>query len=110
MVERPNAPADRAPPKSRLLPGPAAARAAALVALLLGVLSFAVSFVSVGALFIALAGLPAGIWGLYSDRRGQAIVGMLLCCVALAISGFQAAALLYQFQYGMSPWETPTSY
>jgi hypothetical protein len=82
-------------------------RAAALV---LGVLSLASSFFSVGALFLALAGLPVGIWGLFSERRGQAILGMLLCCAALAISGFQAAALLYQLRYGVSPWETPTGF
>jgi hypothetical protein len=76
----------------------------------LGVLSFASSFFSVGALFLALAGLPVGIWGLFSERRGQAIVGLLLCCAALAISGFQAAALLYQLRYGVSPWETPTGF
>ncbi|MCL4207793.1 MAG: hypothetical protein KJ000_35355 [Pirellulaceae bacterium] len=92
------------------LPGQWAAAGGAVAALVLGVLSLAASFFSVGALFLAMAGLPVGIWGLFSDRRGQAIVGMLLCCIALAISGFQAAALLYQLRYGVAPWETPTSF
>jgi len=86
-----------------------AAAGGAVASLVLGLLSLGSSFFTVGALFLALVGLPMGIWGLSSNRRGQAIVGLLLCCIALAISGFGAAALLYELRYGISPWETPGS-
>jgi len=97
-------------PRKPQYPGKAAAAGGAVAALVLGLLSLAASFFTVGALFLALVGLPMGVWGVSSSRRGQAIVGLLLCCVALAISGFGAAALLYELRYGISPWETPTGY
>jgi hypothetical protein len=103
------------PASKRTSPTPAypknpAAAGGAVAALVLGLLSVACSFFTIGALFFALAGLPVGIWGLYSNRRGQAIAGVLLCCIALAISGFHAAALIYEVRYGFTPWETPGTY
>lgn len=85
----------------------AAAGGSALASLGLGTLALICSWFTVGALFFALVGIPAGIWGLYSGRRNQAIVGLLLCCAALAISGFQAVVLFYELRYGFKPWAAP---
>ncbi|MCH5373815.1 MAG: hypothetical protein JJ992_07555, partial [Planctomycetes bacterium] len=97
-------------PQRPSYPKNAAAAGGAVAALVLGLLSLAASFFTIGALFFAVVGLAVGVWGLSSERRGQAIVGLLLCCIALAISGFGAAALLYEWHYGISPWDTPTNY
>lgn len=37
---------------------------------------------------VAVLGLLMGIWGLYSPRRNWALVGMLLCCLAIGIGTY----------------------
>jgi hypothetical protein len=96
--------------RALLLDNPSAAGAAAIAALVLGMFAFASSFFTSGALLLAIVGLPFGIFGLFSARRGSAAVGMLLCCIALAIAGFQALVWWYQLRSGMSPWDLPNGY
>jgi hypothetical protein len=96
--------------RALLLDSPSAAGAAAIAALVLGMFAFASSFFTSGALLLAIVGLPFGIFGLFSARRGSAVVGMLLCCIALAIGGFQALVWWYQLRSGMSPWDLPNGY
>jgi hypothetical protein len=87
-----------------------AAAAAAVTALALGVLALVCCPFTVGAVPIALVGLPLGAFGLFSVRRGCAVTGMLLCCIALAIGGFQAVVWWYQLRGGMSPWQAPAEF
>jgi hypothetical protein len=37
---------------------------------------------------VAVIGLLMGIWGLYSPRRNWALLGMLLCCLAIGIGTY----------------------
>ena len=58
------------------------------------------------AAIIALIGLVMGIWGLYSPRRGWALVGMLLCCLGVSIGTFTGARQLYLYLNRNAPIET----
>ena len=80
---------------------------AAVSSVVLGLASFMLSsYFPIGALAIAVVGLAMGVWGLYSTRRGVAVIGVILCCIALSISGFRSVVLLYKSHYGYSPWES----
>ncbi len=81
--------------------------AGSIGSVLLGLMSFAAAFVTVGAAVTAVIGVGMGIWGLYSSRRGFAILGLMLCCIALLLSGFQGAVDIYTQINGTSPFETP---
>ena len=80
----------------------------AVAALVLGVMSVIFSFFTSLAIITALLGLVMGIWGLYSTRRGPAIVGVLLCCFALAVGGFNGLVSVYKIRHGYAPWDAPT--
>ena len=80
---------------------------AAVSSVVLGLASLMLSsYFPIGALAIAVVGLAMGVWGLYSTRRGIAVLGVILCCVALSLSGFRSVVLLYKSVYGYSPWES----
>ena len=79
----------------------------AIAALVLGGMSFVFSYFTPLALVPAVVGLAMGIWGLYSTRRGMALAGVVLCCIAMAISGFNGLVALYTLQHGYAPWEAP---
>jgi hypothetical protein len=80
----------------------------AVAALVLGAMSLIFSFFTWLAIFTALIGLVMGIWGLYSTRRGSAIIGVLLCCVALAFGGFNGIVSIYTIRHGYAPWDAPS--
>ena len=85
-----------------------AAVGGAIAALLLGMLAlFAAFFMPIGGLVTSILGLGMGAWGVYSRRRVLALVGLLLCCLALALSGFNGVVELYTYLHGHSPWEQP---
>lgn len=87
-----------------------AATGGAIAALLLGIFGMCGSYyVPAGALVTAVLGIGMGLWGLYSDRRGLAIAGLLLCCLTLAMAGFFGAIELYVFINGRNPWELDPS-
>jgi hypothetical protein len=75
------------------------------LALLSGLASAAFSYYSFWALAGSLAGLVFGIWALAGKRRGAAMVGVILCCIALTISGYRALLVTYTAVMGYSPFD-----
>ena len=62
-----------------------------VTSLLLGISATVLAFVWPPAAIIAIVGLGMGLWGLSSPRRNLALVGMLLCCLAIGIGTFGMA-------------------
>ncbi|MBP88908.1 MAG: hypothetical protein CMJ64_19705 [Planctomycetaceae bacterium] len=59
-----------------------------------------------GGIVVAAFGIAIGTWGLSSRRCGVALAGLMLCCLCLAIAGFNTAVEVYVHFYGVAPWET----
>lgn len=95
------------PPRPSTLRRTSAAQGGAIAALVLGLMSLVASFYTLSAAIPAALGLILGAWGLFSPRRGPAILGLLLCFLALAVASFTGAVGLYKQAYGHAPWETP---
>ncbi len=103
-----------APALTANYPQHTAATGGAIGALVLGVLSLLSSFFvrGVGSVFVfapvflAMIGIGMGVWGLYSEKRGVALAGLLFCCVALAVAGFFGAVVLFEEINGYSPFES----
>lgn len=66
-----------------------------VTAVVLGLFSGLLAIVWPPAAVIAVLGLVMGIWGLRSPRRNLALVGMLLCCLAIGLGAFGGARALY---------------
>jgi len=64
-------------------------------AFVLGTLGLAFGLFGFWGLAAAIPGLVMGIWGLYSPRRNLALAAMLLCCLAIGLSSYMGARLLY---------------
>jgi len=109
-TERPPTPKTRYAVRQAKYPRHLASAGGSIAALVLGILSLIACFYTAGAVITAVIGLLMGVWGLYSTRRGPAIIGILLCCIAMAIGGFNGVAWIYETQYGYKPWETPSDY
>lgn len=119
-VGSPFAPDSSAPPAATYIPVSqpnysqnSTARGGAWAGLFLALLSFSLSFTgttALAALPLAVFGLLMGIWGLYARRRTIAIVAVLLCCLSMAISGFNCAVISYEMVNGVSPWESNQPY
>ncbi len=70
---------------ARLPPSPMthlAAKGGAVGAMVLGVLAFVGSFITSYAILNSIMGLALGLWGLKSDHRRTAMLGMALCLIA----------------------------
>jgi hypothetical protein len=68
-----------------------------VASIFLGIFAAALAVFWPVAAAIALLGLVMGIWGLYSPRRGWALVGMLLCCLAIGIGTYGFAHSVYVY-------------
>ena len=103
--------ADDAPPIRRPLAQPRSiqrtwALGGGIGSLLLGLISIVATwYIPYGPLFTSTLGLLLGIWGLYAERRGPAVIGLFLCCISLAISGFFTVVEVYTHIKGVSPFE-----
>jgi hypothetical protein len=80
-----------------------AAQGGAYTALALGLCGLALSFWRWEAAVIAFVGLIAGLWGIYSPRRNLALVGMLLCALAMGLGSYRGVSDLYVFLYKDAP-------
>lgn len=76
-----------------------------IAAILLGVFALILSFFRAEAAVIALLGLGMGLWGLYSPRRNWALVGVLLCCLAVGLGVYRGASDLYIYIKNQQPVE-----
>lgn len=95
-----------APPAMPIYPSNAGATGGAIASVVLGVMALAtIKFITPGALLISILGVGMGVWGLYSDRRTAAVLGLLLCCLAMSISGFLSAVQLFELINGYNPFE-----
>jgi hypothetical protein len=95
-----------APPVTPTYPSNAGATGGAIASIVLGVMALAtIKFITPGALLISILGVGMGVWGLYSDRRTAAVLGLLLCCLAMSISGFLSAVQLFELINGYNPFE-----
>jgi hypothetical protein len=74
-----------------------AALGGAYGALLLGLFGLALSWFRYEGAIVAVVGLLAGIWGIYSPRRNWALVGMLLCALAMGVGTFTGVNELYRY-------------
>ena len=73
------------------------AAACTFASLLVGVFCVMAGFFYWWALFIGLAGLLLGLFGLASpSRRPVAIAGIVLCCIGMCAASFQAAIAVQQ--------------
>ena len=94
-----NALATPAPMPSLVRPVPKTQNYAALggaySAVVLGLLGVVLAWFRYEAAIIGFIGLLAGIWGIYSPRRGLALAGMLLCCLAIGLGTFTGTRQLY---------------
>jgi len=62
-----------------------------VTSLVLGILALVLASFWPPAAIIAIVGIGMGIWGLSSPRRNLALVGMLLCCLAIGIGTYGMA-------------------
>jgi len=85
-----------------------AATSAAILTFPIGFVALVLAFYfPLGGIVVASFGIAVGTWGLHSRRRTVALSGLLLCCLCLALSGFNAAVELYVYFYGVKPWDAP---
>ena len=54
---------------------------------------------------VALIGMVMGIWGLYSPKRGWALVGLLICCLAIGIASYTGAKGLNAYMNRNKAWD-----
>jgi len=68
-----------------------------VTSIVLGVFAAVFAIIWPPAAAIAVLGLAMGVWGLSSQRRNWALVGMLLCCLAIGIGtyGLMRSAYIY---------------
>ena len=62
-----------------------------VTSLVLGLCAVVLALFWPPAAIIAVLGLAMGIWGLSSPRRNLALVGMLICCLAIGIGAYGVA-------------------
>lgn len=93
-------------PHAPRYPQNAGAVGGAIAAVVLGVMALVtLRLLAPAALLISIIGVGLGVWGLQSERRGAAVFGLLLCCIAMALSGFYTAVQLFELVNGYSPFE-----
>ena len=74
-----------------------------VASMVLGLFAACFALVWPPAAIIAVLGLMMGIWGLYSPRRNWALVGMLICCLAIGVGMYGGAKALYIWVQSQRP-------
>lgn len=76
-----------------------------IAAIFAGVISCIYAFDSLWALPLAALGVAVGACGLMGRHRGPALAGILICCVALTVSGYRALIAAYTWYTGYDPFD-----
>ena len=74
-----------------------AAKGGAVGAIVLGVLSFTGSFITSYAILNSLMGVLLGLWGLRSNHRRMALVGILMCLISAFFCAVEISAWVQSF-------------
>ena len=74
----------------------------------LGLFALVLSPFRAEAAIVALIGMAMGIWGLYSPRRAWALVGLLICCLAIGLASYTGAKALNAFLNRNKAWDPDT--
>jgi hypothetical protein len=82
-----------------------ASNGGAIAALVLGIFGLILAPLRFEGAIVGMVGLMMGIWGLYSQRRGWALAGLILCCLAIAIGMYTGVYWLFKFTNNATPWE-----
>ncbi len=82
-----------------------ASNGGAIAALVLGLFGIVLAPLRFEGAIVGAVGLVMGIWGLYSRRRGWALVGLILCCLAIGIGMYTGVFWLFQTINNANPWE-----
>ena len=77
--------------------------------IVLGVFALLLSWWRFEAAVVGLLGLVMGVWGLYSPRRGWALLGMLLCCLAIVLGTITGVLQLNVYLNRNAPIEIPVT-
>lgn len=93
-------PAKRVPPT---LQQAYASNGGAIAALVLGTFGIILAPIRFEGAIVGMVGLVMGIWGLYSKRRGWALFGLILCCLAIGIGTYTGAFWLFKALNNASP-------
>lgn len=70
-----------------------------VASLVLGIASLVILPCTIFSSVLAVLGVACGIWGLYCERKGLAIIALLICCLSLAISLYLIVFLLFEALY-----------
>lgn len=82
-----------------------ASNGGAIAALVLGIFGLILAPFRFEGAIVGVLGLTMGLWGLYSQRRGWALVGLILCCLAIAIGMYTGVFWLFKITNNATPWE-----
>jgi len=96
------------PVAARRKPTPAHSQASwggAIAAIVLGVFGVIIAPFQFEGAIVGMLGLVMGIWGLYSERRGWALFGLILCCLAIGVGMYTGAFWLFEQINNAKPWE-----
>jgi hypothetical protein len=74
----------------------------------LGLFALVLSPFRAEAAIVALIGMAMGIWGLYSPRRAWALVGLLICCLAIGLASYTGAKALNAMLNRNKAWDPDT--
>lgn len=95
------------PRRPRTFESQVASKIAAVASMVLALVAIGVSnAVPIAGVFLSVVVIGFGTWGLFGPRRGIAIFGLILGCIALAWGGFGTAVQIYELMYGIHPFTT----
>lgn len=77
----------------------------AVGSMVLGLFALALSPFRAEAAIVALIGMVMGLWGLYSPKRGWALIGLLICCLAIGLASYTGAKALNAYVNRSQPWD-----
>jgi hypothetical protein len=74
-------------------------------AIAVGIFALILALFRFEAAIVGLIGLGLGLWGLHSPKRNWALVGLLLCCLAIGLGAYRGANDLYVYIKSQQPIE-----